>query len=61
MHNKLYLFILSLFVAISAAAQNIEITVKLGNEPAEYAFIFKMGVVWGIAIRWDGLNFRLER
>lgn len=47
MHNKLYLFILSLFVAISAAAQNIEITVKLGNEPAEYAFIFKNGCCLG--------------
>lgn len=41
MHNKLYLFILSLFVAISATAQNIEITVKLGNEPAEYAFVLR--------------------
>lgn len=39
MHNKLYLFILSLFVAVSVAAQNIEITVKLWNEPAEYAFV----------------------
>lgn len=41
MHNKLFLFILSLFVAISAAAQDIEITVKLGNEPAEYAFVLR--------------------
>lgn len=41
MHNKLYLFILSLFVAISAAAQDIEITVRLGNEPAEYAFVLR--------------------
>ncbi len=47
MHNKLYLFILSLFVAISATAQDIEITVKLGNEPAEYAFIFKNGCCLG--------------
>lgn len=47
MHNKLYLFILSLFVAISAAAQDIEITVKLGNGPAEYAFIFKNGSCLG--------------
>ena len=35
MHNKLTCLILSLFVAVSAAAQNIEITVKLGSEPAE--------------------------
>lgn len=47
MHNKLYLFILSLFVAISATAQNIEISVKLGKEPAEYAFIFKNGCCLG--------------
>ena len=47
MQNKLCLFILSLFVAISATAQNIEISVKLGNEPAEYAFIFKNGSCLG--------------
>ncbi len=41
MHNKLACFILSLFVAVSAAAHNIEITVKLGNEPAEYAFVLR--------------------
>lgn len=61
MHNKLYLFILSLFVAISAAAQNIEITVKMGNEPRSTPSYSKMGVVWGIVIHWEGLNFRLER
>lgn len=47
MQNKLCLFILSLFVAISATAQNIEISVKLGNDPAEYAFIFKNGSCLG--------------
>lgn len=47
MRNKFLLLILSLFIGASMAAQGVEITVKLGNESAEYAFIFKNGCCLG--------------
>ena len=60
MHNKLYLFILSFFVAVSANSQNIEIAVKLGNEPAEYAFIFKNGGCIGNCDSLGRFDFQVD-
>ena len=47
MRDKLCLLILSLFIGVSVSAQEVEINVKLGKEPAEYAFIFKNGSCLG--------------
>ena len=47
MRYKLCLLILSLFIGLSVVAQEVRINVKLGKEPAEYAFIFKNGCCLG--------------
>lgn len=58
MRYKLYLLILSLFIGLSVVAQEVRINVKLGKEPAEYAFIFKNGCCLGNCDSLGRFDFR---